>query len=354
MKRYTLNELLDGNLVCCPKCKAPELIQDSADTSLTCNSCQEQYGVINGIPLMVPRVLDDDTKQDIQAFWGELYQTIYKDTDDSLDDVSLQSGLVELEELFKHRGHLTVTEMPVADLKGKRILEVGSGAGAFSAFFRSKGAEMFSVDITLDRVISTAKKLDLFDDEVKCCAMQADAEQLPFPDDHFDIVFSNGVLHHTPNTEQSVHEVHRVLKPGGRAVIMLYARDSFLYWFNLFFVRGILFGRIFRDRNWLGKSTEWMSDKKQTVYNPETKVYSAKEINALFEQFGDLKIRKSSFDVRQIPIAGKYISRLIGIWSGYNNAGLLIYGIPWRNESRLELWLGKHIGFGLNITAIKQ
>jgi ubiquinone/menaquinone biosynthesis C-methylase UbiE/uncharacterized protein YbaR (Trm112 family) len=352
MKRFTLDELLAGKLVCCPKCRATEL-QQKNEGSITCMECDMEYGVINDIPLLLQQQTNDGTKQDIQAFWGELYQTIYKDTDDDLDQTMLRDGLVKLEKLFIHRRHLAVVEMPVADLKGKRILEIGSGAGAFSALFKSLGAEVFSVDITLDRVISTAKKLDLVDDDHKCCALQTDAECLPFPDDHFDIVFSNGVLHHTPKTEQSVQEVYRVLKPGGKAVIMLYARHSFLYWFNLFFIRGILFGRIFRDRNWLGKSTEWMSDKKQTVYNPETKVYSVRDIENMFSQFANVATRKNSFDVRQIPIIGNYISRLIGVWSGYNDAGMLIYGIPWRNESQMELWLGKYVGFCLNITAKK-
>ena len=55
----------------------------------------------------------------------------------------------------------------------------------------------------------------------------ADAENLPFDADTFDVFYSNGVLHHTPDTERTIAEAHRVLKPGGTAKVMLYYRNSF-------------------------------------------------------------------------------------------------------------------------------
>jgi SAM-dependent methyltransferase len=60
--------------------------------------------------------------------------------------------------------------------------------------------------------------------------LQANAEQLGFPDQCFDLVYSHGVLHHTPNTRTAIDEVYRVLKPGGRAIVMLYHRHSFNYY----------------------------------------------------------------------------------------------------------------------------
>ena len=67
--------------------------------------------------------------------------------------------------------------------------------------------------------------------------IQGDAEDLPFADGSLDLVYSHGVLHHTTNTPRTIREVHRVLAPGGRAVIMLYHRDSFNYQVNLRVVR---------------------------------------------------------------------------------------------------------------------
>src|SRR2546429_675657 len=71
------------------------------------------------------------------------------------------------------------------------------------------------------------------------CTIQGDAENLPFADDVFDIVYSFGVLHHTENTEQAIDEVHRVLKPGGQAAVMLYAKSSYFYIFNQLLVQGL-------------------------------------------------------------------------------------------------------------------
>src|SRR5256885_654827 len=66
-----------------------------------------------------------------------------------------------------------------------------------------------------------------------------DAEVLPFDDNTFDLVYSNGVIHHTPNTRDVVREICRVLKPGGRAVVMVYAENSLHYWRNLVWAIGI-------------------------------------------------------------------------------------------------------------------
>lgn len=341
--------------ICCPVCRHMDFDTETNDenTLLHCLSCNKEYPVIDGIPVFVFQ--EDEgwrTKRDIQRFWGQLYKKIYAENDLSTIKKELTQQLSELESLFCHRRHLAVTEMPVCELKGKRVLEIGSGAGAHSAFIAFKGADMFSMDIASERVVATSKKLDLIGSGENI-ALEADAEYLPFPDDHFDIVYSNGVLHHTPRTEQAIGEVYRVLNPGGRAVIMLYARDSFLYWVNLFFLKGVLFGNILSSRNWLGETTEWMSDEKQNVYNPETKVYSTGDIARLFAKFNSVKVRKNSFTFDQIPMLGRYLSKYLGKFTGYNEAGRLLYGRPWRNETRVELWLGRYIGFGLNILARK-
>ena len=294
-----------------------------------------------------------DTKDNIQNFWGELYKQAYHDSHSELDPETLIKMNKELEVLFKHRQHLAVTEMDLNNINGKTVLEVGSGAGAHSTLFRGHGAIMHALDITYPRARSTLKKMGMINSKYPCHAVQSDAENLPYPDNYFDIVYSNGVIHHTPDTEKALEEIWRVLKPGGEAVIMLYAKNSFLYWVNLFFIKGVLLGNIFRHKNWLGRTTEWMSDKKQTVYNPETKVYTGNDIKRMFQNFSSISIRKNSFQIQQLPVLGKLVSSLIGRFTGYNKSGVLIYGYPWRNESGIESKLGEYIGFGLNILAKK-
>jgi hypothetical protein len=121
----------------------------------------------------------------------------------------------------------------------------------------------------------------------------------------------------------------------------------------LFPIRGLLQGGILRDRRWLGKATEWTADRKQRVLNPWTEVFSARDVRSLFQDFKTVAVRKNSFQFDQIPVVGRWISRLLGLWTGWNRAGLILYGKSWRNETRLELWVGQYIGFGLNISAVK-
>ena len=89
-----------------------------------------------------------------------------------------------------------------------------------------------------------------------------------------------------------------MLKPGGVAVIMLYAKHSFYYWMVIYLLKGLLLGNRFRHSNWLGRVTEWMAKTPQSRMNPETKVYSAKEIHALFRSFSSLALRKHSFQIQ--------------------------------------------------------
>jgi len=294
------------------------------------------------------------SKQDIQRFWGSLYDSLYEDVDASLTPEILKQSLDALEDMFRFREHMAVIDMPSHEIVGKKVLEIGCGAGGHSALFASHGAKMTSVDITPARVQSTQRKFELLGDAAQGCrAMQADAENLPFEDGEFDIVYSNGVLHHTHDTEKAIAEVHRVLKPGGKAVIMLYCKSSWQYWINLWLCIGVLMGRAFRDPNWVGKATEWGGKNEQSVENPITRCYSAGEIHKLFSQFEKPKLRKREFYFRLIPKLGKIYLKFQRRRYGEHPGGLLVYGEPWVIQSPLELWLGKLMGFAWFITTRK-
>ncbi|MSO92274.1 MAG: class I SAM-dependent methyltransferase [Rhodospirillales bacterium] len=215
-------------------------------------------------------------KHDIQQFWKSLYDSLHGGEDSNASREGLRQGLEALEDMFRYRRHMAVVEMALAQLSGKAVLEVGSGAGSHSAMFALHGAHVTSVDLTLDRVRATAVKFALLQPSANgCIAVQGDAEGLPFGDNAFDIVYSNGVLHHTNDTEAALAEVYRVLKPGGKAVIMLYCKSSWHYWFNLLLCEGLLRGRLFGNSNWLGNVTEWGGKRPQTVENPITAVTAA-------------------------------------------------------------------------------
>ena len=124
-----------------------------------------------------------------------------------------------------------------AGSRGKRVLEIGCGLGTDGAQFAKAGAIYTGVDLT-DAAVGLARRrfeLDGLPGEFRV----ADAENLDFAGETFDIVYSHGVLHHTPDTARAIGEAHRVLRPGGRAVVMLYHRDSYNYRVNIGMLRRV-------------------------------------------------------------------------------------------------------------------
>jgi ubiquinone/menaquinone biosynthesis C-methylase UbiE len=108
---------------------------------------------------------------------------------------------------------------------GQDVLEIGVGMGAdHLEWARSGPRRLAGIDLTDRAVAWTTQRLATYGFEPE--VQEADAEHLPFPDDSFGIVYSWGVLHHSPNTAQAFREAHRVLRPGGRLRAMIYHRPS--------------------------------------------------------------------------------------------------------------------------------
>ena len=114
-------------------------------------------------------------------------------------------------------------------LQGKHLLEVGCGMGYDSLEFLKRGVRVTAIDLTENAVEFTKKHFEA--EGVKAEDVRVgNALQLPFADETFDAVWSNGVLHATGNTQRGIDEVWRVLKPGGRAVIShFYRRPSWMW-----------------------------------------------------------------------------------------------------------------------------
>lgn len=352
MDKLSLNNRL--KFIRCPACRGA-LYSDKSDTvsTLVCSGCKSVYHVKDKYISMLPQKIVSDTKIKIQNFWGDTCAQWYNEFDKNLTSEILYEYLDDLEKMFRYRGHLAVNEITSEMVNDVNILEIGSGGGAHSALFKKYGAHITSIDITAERVISTATKLDLIK-EGTGLAMQADAENLPFEDSSFAIVYSNGVLHHSENTEKCIKEIHRVLEPGGKAVIMLYSRHSALYWLSLF-PKSILYGLIFRNNESerIGILTEGKPRYGETK-NPVTRVYSEKEINSLFDTFKMVSIRKNSFSFAQIPIINHFRDNILNKFH-YKpwKSGIIVYGKPFYAETEFELSLGTYIGFCWNIVVKK-
>lgn len=163
--------------------------------------------------------------------------------------------------------------------KGKKVLEIGVGLGADHQKFAEAGAILYGIDLTRRAVEHTYRRFQLFG--LKSNIQQADAENLPFDSDFFDLIYSWGVLHTTPETARAIEEVYRVLKPGGEIKVMIYHKYSFVGY--MLWMRYALF----KLKPMLSLDTIY----SQYLESPGTKAYSPKEAKKLFNKFKDVQIR---------------------------------------------------------------
>jgi ubiquinone/menaquinone biosynthesis C-methylase UbiE len=164
-----------------------------------------------------------------------------------------------------------------ADGRGRDVLEVGVGMGAdHLEWAKSSPRSLTGVDLTPRAVELTRARFDAYGltSRLEC----ADAETLPFDDNSFDIVYSWGVLHHSPNTPRAINEVHRVLRPGGIARVMIYHRWSiagYLLWLRYGMLKGQNLDQVYA----------------QHLESPGTKAYSVEEAEQLFGAFDNVSAR---------------------------------------------------------------
>lgn len=160
-------------------------------------------------------------------------------------------------------------------LQGKRVLVIGCGAGVEVGVFQKRGAAVWALDFTERALALTRRRGTLFGFPLRLA--RADAESLPFREASFDVIWSWGVIHHVPDMEKTVQEIRRVLRPGGKALIMVYRRDSINFWVHLMFIRGILMGKLFTRT----------SQEICNLYSDGTlaRYYSPQMIRKLFSEF---------------------------------------------------------------------
>lgn len=182
---------------------------------------------------------------------------------------------------------------------GLRVLEIGCGLGSDSRSIARRGACLVSLDLSLNNVLLTRTGMRLLGLE-GLGGVCADAERLPFKDNSFDVVYSFGVLHHTPRTRQAIEEAYRVLKPGGRCVVMLYHKGYAYYLLLLRYGWKLLLRRF--------TSESLMSRYDST---PLSKLYSRGEIRDLFAGFRGLKTEITTYGGIQLHPVLRFVYRLL-------------------------------------------
>ena len=215
------------------------------------------------------------------------------------------------------------------------VLEIGCGLGTDGAQFAKAGAHYTGIDLTQAAIDLAQRRFELF--QLPGTFRVADAERLDFPDNTFDIVYSHGVLHHTPDTSGAIKEVHRVLRPGGKAVVMLYHRNSYNYRVNISMLRRagvhllrwnsgmklvhLLTGepeeslrehaKQLRARPDYLSSEEFLSQNTDGAGNPLARVYSRSEARELFKDFAHVELRTYFLNKRWLPVLGPILPRSV-------------------------------------------
>lgn len=163
-----------------------------------------------------------DTKEQVRRYWsrtpcGSWDATAPEGTAEYYDQI--EARRYELEPFIKRFAQFESTG-------GQTVLEIGVGLGTDHVQFARARADLHGIDLTERSVELVRKRLEL--EGLESQLQVADAERLPFAEGSFDVVYSWGVLHHTPDTHQTVAEAIRVLRPGGRICVMLYARHAWV------------------------------------------------------------------------------------------------------------------------------
>jgi ubiquinone/menaquinone biosynthesis C-methylase UbiE len=199
---------------------------------------------------------------------------------------------------------------------GERVLEIGGGMGTDLAQFASHGAIVTDLDLSSGHLALARESFQLRG--LKGEFVLHDAESLPFDDDSFHVVYSNGVIHHTPNTTSVVQEIRRVLKPGGTAIVMVYAENSLHYWRNLVWAIGIKEGQL--QRYSMGDIMSRAVERSDNASaRPLVKVYTKPRLRSLFEGFDQIAIVQRQMVKAEVP---RLLTRVplarLGAFMGWN------------------------------------
>lgn len=213
------------------------------------------------------------------------------------------------DEVERHRYQEYAPWMPSVmgfnQFNGARLVEIGCGMGTDLLQFARGGAHCTGVDLTPRSIEISRLHFDLY--RMRADFVLSDAERLPFADESFDVVYSNGVLHHTPGTAEAVREVHRILRPGGVAKVMLYHRRSLYYWSEIILHRGLLRGHFLR-----GHSPEEIMSRyveySETDARPLVKVYSRQQARALFAPFREVEIEVEQMMRKELRLLSPLVS----------------------------------------------
>ncbi len=263
------------------------------------------------------------TTQNIDAsnaeFWDELCSTGLAQhlgiTDHSL------ASLKRFDDFYLGMYPYLLQRVPVHTMRQKRVLEIGLGYGTLGQKIAEAGADYVGLDIAEGPVKMMNHRMRL--QGLAGSARQGSMLQCPLPDESVDCVVSIGCFHHTGDTQRCIDESYRVLRPGGRAYVMVYNQLSYRQWGR--WPRATL-------RAWLSRGGDEVSEAQRRAYDentsgtsaPETAFFHSGQLRRMFGRFAAVKVRKENCD----PLLRRQrvlVPRSALLWNLGRLAGLDLY-----------------------------
>ena len=184
-------------LLHCPRCRGAFDDATDASTSLRCRGCGAEYPVVEG----VPRLAGESYASSFGRQWNR-YDVARDEEDDAVFRVK--------------------TGVDPSNLRDRLVLDAGCGGGRYARLLGRHGARVLGVDLS----IAVEKAAAITGDCPGVAIVQADLLDLPVAEGAFDLVFSIGVLHHSPDPRRAFGQIARCVKPGGRLAVWLYRRNT--------------------------------------------------------------------------------------------------------------------------------
>jgi SAM-dependent methyltransferase len=185
------------SLLRCPRCRGDLEVEGDPPRNLACRACAGTFPIVRAIP----RLTSDSYAASFGRQWNR-YDVVRPDEDEATFRVK--------------------TGVDARSLTGRLVLDAGCGGGRYARLVGSQGARVLGVDLSAAVEKAAALCAGLPDIAI----VQADLLDLPIAEGEFDLVYSIGVLHHTPDPRRAFAQIARRVKPGGRLAVWLYRRNT--------------------------------------------------------------------------------------------------------------------------------
>ncbi len=186
-------------------------------------------------------------------------------------------------------------------LASQDVLEIGAGYGSCAQLLAPRARSYVGIDLTSSAVTATSNRFALSNTPGKI--LQMDAEAMDFADGSFDFIWSWGVIHHSADTGRILKEMHRVLRPGGQATIMVYYRSWWSYYLFAF-LKVLLEGR-------LPRGSDIREVRQQTTDGAIARYYTRSEWEQFAGRFFAVKTSVHGMSIEAIPLPHGALKRFL-------------------------------------------